>query len=242
MSSPSLPLPQHVLIAVDIERTGDRFVADATTGQRDEILSIGFALFDAERAAPPFHTVCIGHRLERGADESWRDLWVRRGYSLACYDELWAKYPEALERTQTMPPSTPTASRVTARSRADLAALLNALLADFERTFASFRYVVDTTENDRTWLAVLLQEHGFPTLSYRRDGTFRWGAGDLHSGSYELGRVGGVVRSAATKNAIELMRCSFDFSEMRFAHDAVDDAIEIGCHVLAAMHYKKPDE
>jgi hypothetical protein len=228
------------LIALDIEATGKWAVWNKKLGVQDEILSVGFAVYDARKVAKPIKTVLINHVLGKPDDVSWPDYWSARKFEKRCFDEFWSKNIEQLETTQTGD------ATFVAHSRAELATLLNQAATEFESDYgqkpSTFRYVSDTAEYDRYWLAALMQSEGYDSLAYWRNGVFRWSVNDLNSASYELGRAGAITKNdnnGSAKRYIEDARASLDHLGTQHTHRADQDAADIGRNVLAAMHYKR---
>jgi hypothetical protein len=224
---------------VDIETTGPRFVVDRR-GQRDELISIGIAVFDAVSApkSPPVRVELLNLNLHKMASVPWEALWRARGYNMATFEEFWATYTEELESTQSsVSPDPVTIDRyVLASSREELARELNHTLVLLEANYPGVRYVTDTTEFDRTWLATLLQEHGYHSMAYTRAGNFRGGASDQHSGSFELGVINYTSKDEEGARAtIDTIRGCYAF-DVPHSHRADQDATSIGAAAMAAVH------
>jgi hypothetical protein len=234
------------VIALDIETTGAQAVPDATrNGAHDEILSVGFAVYDARAPAQgAVFTALVNHALGKPPKTSWSDYWTERGFERRCFDEFWSTRLPLLEETQReLSPASASATRyeVTVHNRSELASTINALAAQFEKRYdvQSMRYASDAAEFDRHWLATLMQSEGYHSLAHTRQGQFRWWVDDLNTASYELGRVRAERGTEDSEREIAAMRGTLAHLGTEYTHRADDDAADIGKNVVAAMHWKR---
>lgn len=224
------------VVGVDIEGSGKFFMENPTTGRRDVVLSIGLAVYNVNSDAPP-RRILINHNIGRPNDKKWPKFWKLRGFEERCFREFWSKNIEQLDATQCLIREEGLEFYI-ARSEAELATLLNSVVAELEQRYPLLRYVTDTQEYDRTWLAVLLQRYGFHPLGYDRSGVFRYKVSDMHSTSYELGLVRATKRSDDSRERVAKVRAKYD-AGTKHTHRADQDAADIGAHAVAAIREAK---
>lgn len=233
-SGPSpAPRAEVVHVAFDIETTG-QYVGN------DEMFAIGVAASDGQR-----YQVALD--LGKKAGESWRELWMRRGFEMRCYDEFWSKHEDTLNRLQNP-------EHITVCP--DNQAMMDKLVGVLKRIEAGAEKVVpwsDTLFFDSVWISTKMIDAGYESMMYRRDHHDRdwekpwhcmmWGR---EVNSYLCGALGAEPSSAADTAAVTQLKREIEkeyegkgFHERIVPHEPQYDAEKILALVLGGMERAK---
>lgn len=150
------------ILVIDTERTGD--LAD------DIIDAIGVVHFPVK---PPgtykrsdFTSQKFVVNLLKREDETWKELWQRRGFSMHCFEDFIERLH--LEPTLDALHAHPSAQQIF--TSAELARRFNNYLAYLEsEVYSEVKTCVDTADTDRLAVSALLQRNGYPILCFDRE-------------------------------------------------------------------------
>lgn len=171
---------RECFFAVDIETTGQFPRSDFDDGApHDIIFAIGWAYApEGDDVRRVTGNACL--RIDKARYETWRDVWVSRGYEKRCYDEFWSKNTDILEMLQD------DRKIKLYESEKGMIIAFQRALKEADEIFKKVTIVTDTTTFDTVWLSRYLTSHGFYGLGYYQNtGQFRGGC--IDSSSYKRG-------------------------------------------------------
>lgn len=170
-------LPQGV-IAFDIEKVG-KFSVDV-----DPVFAIGFATCAInETDFNQIKTFSVARDLQKPEELSWHDFWVQQGYEIRCWNEIWSKHTNMLDRLQ----SSKTVNIVVGRKA--FVEQINAILKACEEMYSSAILLTDTTSFDTVFVCSELVKFNFEPLNYNRNEKYR-SAGCVELDSFISGIFG----------------------------------------------------
>jgi hypothetical protein len=179
----------RLIVAIDIKSTG--------VYANDDIVGIGgCAITPGGKVVYKFR---LGMILRKKSEirrmnrrrMDWRNLWIKRGYDLSCFDRFWAHRIDKLNTLQDK-------SYIDlVKTREELAYEINYILSDLEQQCRELIIVTNTTAFDTVQVGRLLADLGLQPLHYSRDGRYRW---CYHSTSYLVGLWGGAIDKMKEKH------------------------------------------
>lgn len=198
-------LSDYKRIALDIERTGP--------GAKDVTIAIG--MFSAKNGASEGTQKKFCVDLDKMPNETWRELWVRRGFDMNTYDEFWSKNIDMLELFQSGEDWYATEKEMTD-------AFAQAMAAEqFEPGYKS-EILFDTVHYDSCYIQELLSRYGHRALHVALDGTFAR-AWDVNS--YQAGAAG--VCASDSRDERRKKIAAMDIKKRPNNHDPSEDAKNI---------------
>lgn len=203
MSSTPDKEKRDIYLAFDTESTGD--------GDNDIPFAAGFSYtLDYN-----LYKVMFSMDLGKNEDESWEDLWKRRGFSMKCWNEFWSENQHKLDELM---------KRATSKTSEELAHKIETKLISIEKRHNIKRIVTNTNASDGWRINnILVQSGNFQPLHYDRSGE-NFNAGIQYT-TYIQGSLLLLPHEKRTEPEMELIdEMVPEIPEQRHNHLADDDA------------------